>query len=185
MNSPKLGQAPCTFPICDCTHIPGNLGRYVCKRERPENADENRLGPMLKQPENEQQFSPEQFSAEAELAMRRKFTMGRIEITPTLTPQQEIVSVVERFSDAMGKKLVAKASTKTGWKDMPVEALFKMLMIEIEEFKVAHEFFNVDTARKELVDVANYALILWDRLGVLEQGRNYDKQQREVRKKAD
>jgi hypothetical protein len=61
---------------------------------------------------------------------------------------------------------LAKNDHKTDWKDLPVEALFRMLMIEIEEFKLAHEYLPISEAQNELVDVANFCLILHDRLGM-------------------
>lgn len=69
------------------------------------------------------------------------------------------------FADAMEAKL-KKHDNKTHWRELPVEALFKMLLIEIEEFKVSQEYLTVAEARSELVDVANYALILWDRMSL-------------------
>ncbi len=76
----------------------------------------------------------------------------------------------------MEKKL-RKNDHKSSWRDLPVEALFKLLMIEIEEYRVAHDYFTVAEARNELVDVGNYALILWDRLSVLPQGEKISGQQ--------
>lgn len=76
-----------------------------------------------------------------------------------------------RFSSAMEDKLRAN-DHKTGWRQQPIEALFRLLLIELEEFKVADEFFSVAEARKELVDLANYCLILHDRLGMIDQDKN-------------
>jgi hypothetical protein len=73
--------------------------------------------------------------------------------------------VLSRFAALMEAKL-AKNDHKTDWKDLPVEALFRMLMIEIEEFKLAHEYLPINEAQNELVDVANFCLILHDRLGM-------------------
>lgn len=73
---------------------------------------------------------------------------------------------LEKFADLMEAKLRLK-DHKTTWRDKPVEALFRLLMVEIEEFKVAHEFFSIPEAREELVDVANYAMIIHDRLGLM------------------
>lgn len=70
-----------------------------------------------------------------------------------------------QFALSMETKL-RKNDHKKGWRDLPVEALFKLLMIEIEEFKVAHEFFEPDVAQNELVDIANFAMMLYDRLGM-------------------
>lgn len=73
--------------------------------------------------------------------------------------------VLDGFARHMEMKL-RRNDHKTSWRELPVEALFKMLMLEIEEFKLAHEFLGDDEARKELVDVANFCLILHDRLGM-------------------
>lgn len=80
------------------------------------------------------------------------------------------------FVDQMELKL-RKNDHKSNWREKPIEALIRLLMLEIEEFKVANEFFRVDEARPELVDVANFALICWDRLGLLDQERNAREQQ--------
>ena len=77
----------------------------------------------------------------------------------------EIREPLSEFAILMEFKL-RKNDHKTGWVHLPVEALFKFLMIEIEEFKVAHEFLGRAEAQKELVDVANYCMMLHDRLKV-------------------
>lgn len=81
-----------------------------------------------------------------------------------------------KFVDQMEIKL-RRNEHKTNWRDQPIEALFRLLMLEIEEFRVADEFFSVAEARNELVDVANFALILFDRLGMIDQGRNRREQE--------
>lgn len=77
-------------------------------------------------------------------------------------------SSLVQFSRRMEEKL-RKNDHKTNWRDLPIEALFRQMLIEIEEYKVAHEFLTVAEARNELVDVSNYALILWDRLSLEKQ----------------
>lgn len=77
-------------------------------------------------------------------------------------------SSLRQFADEMEKKLL-KNDHKTHWRDLPIGALFDYLMIELEEYKVAHKYLPVRDARTELVDVANYALILWDRLSIEKQ----------------
>lgn len=72
------------------------------------------------------------------------------------------------FALSMEKKL-RKNDHKTGWGKLPVEALMRQLLLEIEEYKVAAEFLTVEEARDELVDVANFAMIMWDRLSTLDQ----------------
>ncbi len=71
---------------------------------------------------------------------------------------------LEDFAWLMEEKL-RKNDHKKGWRELPIEALFKLLMIEIEEFKVAHDFFGPGEAQNELVDIANFAMMLHDRLG--------------------
>lgn len=86
-------------------------------------------------------------------------------------------SALETFSAAMELKL-RRNEHKNNWREKPIEALFKLLLLEIEEFKVAHEFFAVSEARPELVDIANFSLIVWDRLSLLDQERNAREQQK-------
>lgn len=75
------------------------------------------------------------------------------------------------FVDQMEVKL-RKNEHKRNWREKPIEALFKLLLLEVEEFKVAHEFFTVGEAKGELVDVANFAMMVWDRLSLMDQDRN-------------
>lgn len=84
--------------------------------------------------------------------------------------EQFLRGVLGEFANHMEAKL-RKNDHKTDWKTLPVEALFRRLLLEIEEYKVAHEFLPTDEARKELVDIANFALIVWDRLRVLDQNK--------------
>lgn len=72
------------------------------------------------------------------------------------------------FADAMELKL-QKNDHKRGWRELPLEALERLMKIELEEYAVAREFLTVDDARKELVDVANFCMMLWDRLEMIEQ----------------
>lgn len=78
---------------------------------------------------------------------------------------------LQAFCDLMEAKL-KKNDTKTTWREKPIEALFRLLLLEIEEFKVALEFFTIKEARPELVDIANFAMIVHDRLGMLDQDQN-------------
>lgn len=77
-------------------------------------------------------------------------------------------SALETFANAM-ELVLRKHEHKTTWRDRPLEGLVRLLMLEIEEFKCALEFFEVKEARKELIDVANYCLIVSDRLSMLNQ----------------
>lgn len=78
---------------------------------------------------------------------------------------------LRKFADQMETVLRAH-DHKTSWRERPIEALVKLLMLEIEEFKVALEHFEVSDARKELIDAANFCLIVLDRLGMLDQNRS-------------
>ena len=82
---------------------------------------------------------------------------------------------LQKFVDKMEEKL-RKNDHKANWRDKPIEALFKLMLLEVEEFKVHHEFFTVAESRPELVDIANFALIVWDRLGMLDQERTAQEQ---------
>lgn len=53
---------------------------------------------------------------------------------------------------------------KSDWRDLPVEALVRKLEIELEEMKVAIQYEGPKEAMNECVDVANFAMMLWDRL---------------------
>jgi len=75
-------------------------------------------------------------------------------------------SALQSFSDRMELKL-RKNDHKTSWRVLPIEALKRLLLVEIEEFKVALEFLSATEARNEAVDIANFALILDDRLGMM------------------
>lgn len=72
-------------------------------------------------------------------------------------------SEVAEFATAMEAKL-RKNDHKTGWKDQPIEAHIKLLRIEMMEFDVALEFLGDEEACKECVDLANFALIIRDKL---------------------
>src|SRR5882672_11299315 len=71
---------------------------------------------------------------------------------------------LRRFCDQMELKL-RKNDHKTGWRDLPIEALFSLMMLEIEEFKLAVRYLTVREALKELPDISNFAMMLWDRIG--------------------
>jgi len=69
------------------------------------------------------------------------------------------------FCDQMELKL-RKNDHKTGWRDLPEAALFRLMTLEIEEFRLALEFLSVREAMKELPDIANFAMMLYDRLSI-------------------
>ena len=75
------------------------------------------------------------------------------------------------FANKCEEKL-KKNDHKSDWRTLPVEALVRKLEIEIEEFKVALQYEGVEDARNELVDVANFAMMLWDRMSI--PGRTYE-----------
>lgn len=81
----------------------------------------------------------------------------------TRYPVHKLRKEVLEFAIAMEAKL-RKNDHKTGWKDQPIEAHVQLLNIEMMEFKVALEFLGDDVAAKECVDIANFALIIRDKL---------------------
>lgn len=89
--------------------------------------------------------------------------------------EQPLRSPLQKFALAMEEKL-KKNDHKTHWRDQSFEAHFKFMMLEIEEFKVAREFLSVATTRSELVDIANFALINWDKMSLLEQNKTFGEQ---------
>lgn len=70
---------------------------------------------------------------------------------------------VAEFAVALEQKL-RKNDHKRSWKEQPVEAHIKLLEIELMEFKVARDFFEVAEQCGELLDIAAFALIIRDKL---------------------
>jgi len=70
---------------------------------------------------------------------------------------------VAEFAVALELKL-RKNDHKCSWKEQPIEAHIKLLEIELMEFKVALKFLGDEEAAKECVDIANFALIIRDKL---------------------
>lgn len=70
---------------------------------------------------------------------------------------------VVEFAEAMEAKL-RKNDHKTGWHDQPIEAHIKLLRIEMMELDVALDHLGDEMAAKECIDVANFALIIRDKL---------------------
>ena len=85
-------------------------------------------------------------------------------------------AALQKFADQM-ELVLRKHDNKTTWRDKPVEALFKLLQLELEECKIAMQYFTVADARRELIDVANYCMICWDRLNTLDQERSLKEQE--------
>lgn len=82
---------------------------------------------------------------------------------------------VKVFSDAM-EQVLRRHEHKTTWREKPVEALFKLLRLEVEEASVALDHFSAAEARHEMIDIANFACILYDRLGMLKQEKTLGEQ---------
>jgi hypothetical protein len=80
------------------------------------------------------------------------------------------------FADAMEVKL-RKNDHKRGWRELPIEALMRLMLIEVEELKCAVEFLDVKEAQAESVDVSNYCMMIHDRLGMLDRDRPLKGQQ--------
>jgi hypothetical protein len=74
-------------------------------------------------------------------------------------------TVLYDFAIEMEAKL-RKNDHKTGWRDLPIEALERFMKIEIQEYEAAREFLSSAEAKNELVDIANFAMMLHDRLGM-------------------
>lgn len=86
-------------------------------------------------------------------------------------PYQEwgqVRPVVAEFALQMEQKL-AKNDHKTDWQTLPIEAHRRKLELEVEEYKIALQFEGPSAAKLELVDIANFCLILWDRIRAEEQ----------------
>lgn len=75
-----------------------------------------------------------------------------------------------KFVDRM-ETVLRQHDSKTTWRERPVEALVRLMKLELAEFDVAFDFFEVAEMRKELVDLANYAMITDDRLSLLQQDK--------------
>lgn len=86
-----------------------------------------------------------------------------------------------KFVNEMELVLRRHDSKKT-WRERPVTALISLMLLELKEFEIAFEHFEVKEARKELVDLSNYALIVYDRLGLLDVERNYHLQQADAKR---
>lgn len=82
-----------------------------------------------------------------------------------ITDTHEIDARVEvaEFAEAMEAKL-RKNDHKTGWHDQPIEAHIKLLRIEMMELDVALDHLGDEMAAKECIDVANFSLIIRDKL---------------------
>lgn len=84
-------------------------------------------------------------------------------------------AALQKFADQM-EMVLRQHDHKSTWRDKPVEALFKLLQLELKECKIAMQYFTVADARRELVDIANYCCIVYDRLSLLDQTRGVNEQ---------
>jgi hypothetical protein len=76
----------------------------------------------------------------------------------------ELRAQLYAFAQQCEKKL-QKNDHKTEWVKLPVKALLEKLKIEVRELEVALEYEGPAESMNECVDVANFAMMLWDRLG--------------------
>lgn len=67
------------------------------------------------------------------------------------------------FAVEMERKL-RKNDFKQSWQTYPVQALLELLNIEYKELSVAMQF-GIGDARSECADIANFSMMLYDRLG--------------------
>lgn len=72
------------------------------------------------------------------------------------------------FVTAMEMKL-RKNEWKSNWREKPIKALVALMLLEVREFEVALEYFSVKEARQELPDLSNFAMMIHDRLGMMDQ----------------
>lgn len=79
----------------------------------------------------------------------------------TLKPR----NILQRFVDEM-ETVLRKHDHKQGWRGDPLPMLVRKLKLELAEFEVAYDFERADDARRELVDLANFCLIVWDRMAM-------------------
>lgn len=64
------------------------------------------------------------------------------------------------------EEVLRRHDHKQGWRSDPIEMLVRKLKLELAEFEVAYDFHRWDEARNEAVDLANFCLIVYDRLGM-------------------
>lgn len=85
-------------------------------------------------------------------------------------------SALETFANAMEIKL-RRNDSKRNWQEKPIEALVALMLLEVREFEVALEHFVVSEAKAELPDIANFAMMVHDRLSTMDQERTIRGQQ--------
>jgi hypothetical protein len=82
--------------------------------------------------------------------------------------QVERRAALDKFVSEMEQQL-RRNEIRRNWREKSVEALYQLALLRVREFEVAHAYFPVGEARPELIDAANYLMMLWDRLGLLDQ----------------
>lgn len=68
-----------------------------------------------------------------------------------------------KFTERM-ETVLRKHDSKSSWRTDPIDMLVRKLKLELMEFEVAYDFQRWEEARNEAVDLANFCLIVFDRL---------------------
>lgn len=87
-----------------------------------------------------------------------------VEVTKGMTgvaPQYAIREEVMLFSSGMEQKL-RKRDGYGGWKNLPLPYIKEKLKGELNELLVALDYETAPEVMSECIDVANYAMFLWD-----------------------
>lgn len=98
-----------------------------------------------------------------------KVSINHSEYKPQLQAGDGIIGVHEiraevmEFAVAMEAKL-RKNDHKDDWHKQPIEAHIKLLRIEMMELDVALDHLGDEAAMTECVDIANFAMIIRDKL---------------------
>lgn len=74
-------------------------------------------------------------------------------------------AALQTFADKM-ELVLRKHDHKTTWRTDPIEMLVRKLKLELMEFDIAYDFERWEEARNEAVDLANFCLIVYDRLSM-------------------
>jgi len=88
-----------------------------------------------------------------------------------MSNDEQLRPALVEFAQVMEAKL-RKNDDKTDWRALPKEALLKKLRLEVQEFEISLEYESSEEARYELVDIANFAMILHDRIQADEDNHN-------------
>jgi len=94
--------------------------------------------------------------AEAEEWGRKldEVTRGRDEAMTVRTEVREFACEMEH--------ILKENDWKEHWQNFSVEEMFESVCVEVEELKDAIELGSYDSAEAEAIDVANYAMMVWD-----------------------